>query len=362
MDKYIVYKTTNIVNNKIYIGVHKTFNPDKFDGYIGCGVYSTQPYTYNNAKTHFQYAVKKYGPENFKRSTLAVFETEEEAYALEEQLVNEDFLNRDDVYNMVLGGYGGYYISNRVKVFQYDTNGNYITEYDSMAIAADSLNLASYTSISTAVLLKCKARNFFFSTTKVDKLDLTDYNLGDNHAVKIYIYNLDGTFYKEFQTQTKCSTELKCSIETIRNSYQNGIAIQKKYFASTVKSDTYDKARIIYVKTRPVYKYDSSTGDFLEEYNSQQEAELKNPNSNISKAIKTNSSDENGFRWMLVKLENVNSSRKNKAKPVGKFDLQGNLVHEYKSATEASKENGTSVWKVLSGINKTHKGHIYKYI
>jgi hypothetical protein len=37
--KYIVYCTTNLVNNKIYIGVHKTTNPSVFDGYIGNGVY-----------------------------------------------------------------------------------------------------------------------------------------------------------------------------------------------------------------------------------------------------------------------------------------------------------------------------------
>ncbi len=34
---YIVYKTTNKINGKIYVGVHRT-NPDIFDGYIGCGV------------------------------------------------------------------------------------------------------------------------------------------------------------------------------------------------------------------------------------------------------------------------------------------------------------------------------------
>lgn len=35
--KWIVYCTTCIVNNKIYIGVHKTKTPDVFDGYIGGG-------------------------------------------------------------------------------------------------------------------------------------------------------------------------------------------------------------------------------------------------------------------------------------------------------------------------------------
>ena len=79
MEKYIVYQTTNKVNNKIYVGVHCTMNPDGFDGYIGCGVRITQPCTYMNPKTPFQFAVKKYGVKSFIRTTLAVFDTEEEA-------------------------------------------------------------------------------------------------------------------------------------------------------------------------------------------------------------------------------------------------------------------------------------------
>ena len=49
--KYIVYLTTNKINNKIYIGVHKT-DPTQFDGYIGCGAYINKPNTYNKGKTH----------------------------------------------------------------------------------------------------------------------------------------------------------------------------------------------------------------------------------------------------------------------------------------------------------------------
>lgn len=39
--KYIVYKTTCLVNSKIYIGYHQTSNPEVFDGYLGCGYYIT---------------------------------------------------------------------------------------------------------------------------------------------------------------------------------------------------------------------------------------------------------------------------------------------------------------------------------
>ena len=37
--KYIVYKTTNVLNGYIYVGVHKTLNPESFDGYLGCGIF-----------------------------------------------------------------------------------------------------------------------------------------------------------------------------------------------------------------------------------------------------------------------------------------------------------------------------------
>ena len=130
--KWIVYLTTNVVNQKIYVGVHKTINPDKFDGYIGNGIYVNKPVTYEHSKTIFQRAVKKYGPKNFVRKTLAVFDNEDEAYLLEEEIVNEEFLSRDDVYNMVLGGGGGVLFTG-IPCHKYSLDGKYIESYKSFA-------------------------------------------------------------------------------------------------------------------------------------------------------------------------------------------------------------------------------------
>ena len=358
--KYIVYETTNLINGKIYVGLHKTENPDIFDGYLGNGIIATQPYTYMYAKTAFQAAVKKYGPKNFKRKTLAIFNTLEEASDLEEQIVNEKFLERSDVYNMILGGIAGCLISQRIKVFQYDLKGNYINEYESFADAALHLD-CDYTLISYAVRKKAKAKNYFWTTDKVEKLDLTNYNLGLNHAKKVYFYSLQGKYLGGFKTQADAERKSGISISTIKKACILGIPVKNKYYISYIKEDFYDKARTEYIKFRPVYKYNSD-GSFCKEYDTQQNAENENK-TNITKAIKLKSPDENGYLWSLEKLENFNiPKRKNKKRKVGKYDLEGKLIKVYESATAAEKENGTSVWKVLAGTNRTHKQHVYKYL
>lgn len=358
--KYIVYETTNLVNNKIYIGLHKTINPDIFDGYIGNGVLVSQPNTYEHARTAFQYAVKKYGPKNFKRKVLAVFDNIQDASDLEEELVNEKFLERSDVYNMVLGGLGGYFISNRIKVYQYDLNGNFIREYESYAEAGMKLN-CSYTSISRGVRHKIKIKNSFWSTDKVEKLDLSNYNLGLNHSIIIYVYDKNGKYLGGYKSITSASNKLNSCSNTIKDRCIFGGLLKNKCYVSFVKDETYDKARKKYILSRSVYRYNSD-GSFSKEYESQLEAEEEN-HTNITKSIKLKTPDENGYIWGLEKLENYNKPIiKNKKRKVGKYDLNGNIVEIYESATAAERANGKAVWHALRDSWRTHKGHKYKYL
>jgi len=88
---YIIYKTTNLINNKIYIGQHQTYNIN--DSYIGSG-------------THLLLAIKKYGKLNFKREILFSFNTFDEMNNKEIEIVNEDFIKLNNTYNKVLGGKG----------------------------------------------------------------------------------------------------------------------------------------------------------------------------------------------------------------------------------------------------------------
>ncbi len=90
---YLVYKVTNLTNNKIYIGCHQTININ--DGYMGSGKLIKR-------------AIKKYGLINFKKEILKMFNNVTDMFEYEKQLVNENYLNDGLVYNLTLGGNGGW--------------------------------------------------------------------------------------------------------------------------------------------------------------------------------------------------------------------------------------------------------------
>lgn len=94
--KYIVYLTTNKINNKIYIGVHQTIDPYKFDGYLGCGIKINDRHSYVFGKYPLHKAVTKYGPKNFIRSIIKIFDNREDALKLESELVDLNFIKRSE--------------------------------------------------------------------------------------------------------------------------------------------------------------------------------------------------------------------------------------------------------------------------
>jgi len=88
---YTVYKITNLINKKIYIGVHKTTNPN--DSYFGSGL-------------HIKRVIQKHGKENFTKSILFEYNNSEDAYLKESQIVNQSFVKSKNTYNIAIGGKG----------------------------------------------------------------------------------------------------------------------------------------------------------------------------------------------------------------------------------------------------------------
>jgi hypothetical protein len=85
---YLVYKLTNKVNQKIYIGVHQTSNIN--DGYLGSGVLLAR-------------AKEKYGESVFEKEILFDYDSPEKMFAKEKELVEVG----NNSYNLKCGGNGG---------------------------------------------------------------------------------------------------------------------------------------------------------------------------------------------------------------------------------------------------------------
>ena len=149
---YIVYMTICLANNKKYIGVHKTLDDTVFDGYLGSGVNMRDPRTYKHPKTPFQYAVKEFGFKNFRRTTLAKFDNKEDAYKLEAELVNREWVQDPETYNKVLGGYGGSDSNwNAKTIYVYNTEGEFVSEYPSIYSLCEALNATDRIHVSRAI-------------------------------------------------------------------------------------------------------------------------------------------------------------------------------------------------------------------
>lgn len=86
---YTIYKITNTINNKYYIGVHKS--KILLDHYYGSGI-------------AIKDAIAKYGKQNFKKEILFIFDNAKSAYSKEKEIVNEEFVKDPNTYNMQVGG------------------------------------------------------------------------------------------------------------------------------------------------------------------------------------------------------------------------------------------------------------------
>lgn len=96
---YTIYKVTNKLNGKFYIGKHQTTNID--DSYYGSG-------------KAIKEAIQKYGIDSFSKEVLFIFDNEDDMNNKEKELITEEFVNRKDTYNLGVGGEGGAHFKGKI--------------------------------------------------------------------------------------------------------------------------------------------------------------------------------------------------------------------------------------------------------
>lgn len=356
--EYIVYLTTNIINNKIYVGVHGTEDSKIFDGYIGNSINIFKSNSeLKNPKIPFHKAVKKYGYNAFKRAIIKVFDNEQDALDLEAEIVNEEFIKRSDTYNITLGG-GMPPLLNKT-IYQYDLNGNFIKEWESLTEAGNYYNISS-NSIGRATLFKRTSCECFWSFYKFQKLDISDFK---QYSPKkpVHIYNEFGIYEKSFESISDCSKFLNDHISHVQRSIKTGIKT-KGYYISLELSSEYIKPK----KERlsgMIHQYDLD-GNYIQSFKGPKELkEQLNLNTlGINNSIKLNESYK-GYLWIrgekLDKLEP--HCPKSKSRKVGQYTINGELVKIFNTVREARKEF-PNVSKVLNGTAKHCHNYNFKYL
>jgi len=177
MDKtyYTIYKITNKIDGKIYIGSHKTKNLN--DNYMGSGKYLKR-------------AQEKHGIENFTKEILHIFNTPEEMYAKESEIVDEDFLVETNTYNLKVGGFGG---------FDYINHNKLNTSWKDPELRAERISEYSKNNISS-------------------NLKLGEYSLAFQEAAKC---SFTGKKHSD-ETKDKISTKIKQLLINPENNSQFG--------------------------------------------------------------------------------------------------------------------------------------------
>ena len=90
-ETFTVYLITNLINKKIYIGAHKHHVKEKLKAYMGTSDYVSSD-------------IIVFGIDSFSKEIIFAYDNEDEMYAKEGEIVDANFISREDTYNMILGG------------------------------------------------------------------------------------------------------------------------------------------------------------------------------------------------------------------------------------------------------------------
>lgn len=151
---YTIYKTTNKINGKIYIGKHQTNVLN--DSYFGSGKLLLA-------------AIEKYGITAFEKQILFLFDNEQEMNAKEAELVTEEFCLREDTYNLCLGGKGGFGYINRNGL---NTTGVSKRDYAAIAMQSVATRLANGYVVSEETKKKISKANELTNEARGHKVSL----------------------------------------------------------------------------------------------------------------------------------------------------------------------------------------------
>ena len=360
---WCIYMHKNKENGKMYIGQTYTSLQHRF-GKNGI--------RYNQC-TLFWNAIKKYGWDNFEHIILEDgIQSQSEANEKEKYYIKKyKTTDRKYGYNLQDGGSEQTVLS--IKVYQYDLDGNYIGEYNSISDAMRDNNISNG-KISDCCKGKRKSiGGYMWSYDKVSKLE--SYRR-KSKSKPVYQYSLDGDFIRKYYTVTEASKIANCNASKITSCCNLTVKTVGGY---QWRYDYCDNIGAIKNKTRmqthntEILQIDNN-GNVICKFSSPSEASLLFDNSENAYASITNcllhkSKSACGYIWLYNNEFNNFSiddyiAYSSHMREILQYDLNKKYLKTFKSISDASKEvNGATgnISRCCSGKYKTAYGYIWKY-
>lgn len=254
---YKVYKYTNIINGKIYIGQ----TMDTLEMRAGANGYK-----YRKCP-HFYNAIKKYGWENFISEILADNLTREQANELEIEYIEKFNSQNPEVgYNISDGGNTNSVL--RKKIYQYSLDGEYIREWESLS---DAIRFYGQ---SIAPATRMRSAGYQWNYEKVDKMT-SNHNPNTGISKKVYQYSLDGDFIAEYSSISEAAkvnnklNSFKHISQCCNNKRRSAIGFRWSF--ERVNKLPYDD-KVRFILKHKVAKINPKTNEIIEEFSTTSEA------------------------------------------------------------------------------------------
>lgn len=334
----VIYKITNLINGKIYIGQTIVPEPVRWQQHIFNANHNP-----NNDCSKLCNAINKYGRENFKREILETVKTKEELNEREKFYI-ELYNSTDDTigYNICLGGDSHLIYKDE----------DIIKAYEKTKSTIQTAKLVG--AHPSCILNRLKALNLYYLPTTVLQ------------------YNLKGDLLNTFESfaQAKRDTGLPLPKLIPSHNYTCG-------YVWVYKKDDVDVLNIINKiinndnLKKPYLQYDLE-GNFVRKWESAAEAsrELNLDVSSIKAAARGDQITAGKYIWVKKdspftfeeKYENYLLS--SSCCEIEEIDKEGNVIQKYQSANQAEKILGLSyneVKLVCDGITSNARGRYFRY-
>lgn len=309
-DTYSVYKHTNKINGKVYIGMTST-SPEKRWGKDGNG-YRGQV---------FGRAIQKYGWDNFEHEILINNLSKEDANELEKSFIKlYNATNPNFGYNISEGGVNNSDIFFK-KIYQYSFDGKFICEYKSADDVNEKNPLFKKSAIQDCCCKPINTVGYGYRWSYEFLGNQIEWDLLVSATFKpIYCYDLDGNFVAKYLSSVdagnktgidrsgiaKCCKGIRYSMGGYRWFYEyQGETIDKTDYKIDVTGRKQKIRTDYHTLLKPVYQY-SIDGIFVGEYSSADEVYDKLGFSvSATRNAACNETRANGYYWSHRKCENI---------------------------------------------------------